>query len=125
VKSLDLSFCRNLNGSGLGQLRSVTYLDVSEVKISNWQGLATLTSLTMLNAAGVNTGLPSLGESLATVSSLQNLELWQCYGVYSDDIIQIIAPVPHLVSLIICNNYISNAGVARIRQARPALRINW
>ena len=187
VKSLDLSFCSNLNGSGLGHLRSVTYLDVSYLKISNWQGLATLTSLTMLNAAGVKTGLPSLGESLATVSSftelliggtrdlspvlkhlhslhtltlyrtrlsddsllglhslksltvkdcgfagygflasltsLQHMELWECHGLYTGELLHIIALVPNLVSLTLCGcSGISNA---RIMQARPALRINW
>lgn len=73
VKSLCLCFCGNLNGSGLGQLKRVTYLDVSGLKISNWQGLATLTSLKKLNAAGVKTGLSSLGESLASVLSFSEL----------------------------------------------------
>jgi hypothetical protein len=59
---------------------------------------------------------------LASLTSLQHLSLWECHGLYTDHLLHIIAPVPHLVSLTLCGcSGISNA---RIRQARPTLCIN-
>ena len=76
VETLLLGSCNGLDGSGLGQLRSVTSLTVSSPQISNWEGLATIAGLTSLNAIGASrAGLRSLGQNLASFSSLAELKL--------------------------------------------------
>lgn len=110
VKTLFLYGCNNLNGSGLGDLRSVTYLDVGSLNISNWQGLARLTSLTMLNAAGVKTGLRSLGESLSSVSSLTELHIGG-----TKDLSPVLHHLPSLHKLSLSRTRVSEASLSGLR----------
>jgi hypothetical protein len=120
VKTLLLGSCNGLDGSGLGQLRSVTSLAVSSPQISNWEGLATIAGLTRLNALGAsNAALRSLGQNLASFSSLTELNI----GGHPLNVLVELQYAPSLRALSLSNIQVWDASISNLRNLETLIMI--